>query len=88
MILYSSNANCNFGQESCSLSCESSYQLQVKNNALEALRKIKGQEVTEEFPKADMWCHFGTAIIRGPDEGNVVSHWPCFHDRFFRSLSE
>ena len=31
--------------------------------------------MTEEFPKADMWCHFGTAIIRGPDEGIVVSHY-------------
>ena len=34
--------------------------------ALASLSKIK---VAEENPKADMWCHFGTAIIRGPDEG-------------------
>ncbi|XP_078355398.1 uncharacterized protein LOC144640040 [Oculina patagonica] len=58
-------------EESYSLSRESSYQLQIKKNALEALRKIKRERVTEEFAKADMWCHFGTAIIRGPDEGNV-----------------
>ncbi|KAL9958476.1 hypothetical protein ACROYT_G035492 [Oculina patagonica] len=56
---------------SCSFSRESSYQSQIKNDALEALRKIKRERVTEEFPKADMWCHFGTAIIRGPDEGEA-----------------
>ena len=35
--------------------------------ALEALRQIRHE--TEELPKADMWCHLGTAFIRGPDEG-------------------
>ena len=49
------------------------------NDALEALRKVKHEEVTEEFPKADMWCHFGTGIIRGPDEGNLLGD---FYFRF------
>ena len=26
---------------------------------------------TDEYLKADMWCHFGRAIIRGPDEGST-----------------
>lgn len=42
------------------------------NDVLEALRKIKRERVAHEFPKADMRCLFGTAIIRGPDEGNVI----------------
>ena len=39
------------------------------NDALESLRKIKLETRAKEYLKADMWCHFGTAIIRGPDEG-------------------
>ena len=38
---------------------------------MEALRKIKLETRTKEYLKADMWCHFGTAIIRGPDEGSI-----------------
>ena len=26
---------------------------------------------TKENLKADMWCHFGKAVIRGPDQGNA-----------------
>ena len=26
---------------------------------------------TKENLKADMWCHFGQAVIRGPDQGNA-----------------
>lgn len=68
-----------FGQESDSTSHDSNYELQIKNDALEALRKVKHEEVTEEFPKADMWCHFGTGIIRGPDEGNLLGDFFCFY---------
>ena len=41
------------------------------NDALESLRKIKDEMTTNEYLKLDMWCHFGTAIIRGPDEGGI-----------------
>ena len=34
---------------------------------MEALRTIKHQRVTDEDPKADIWCHFGRGLIRGPD---------------------
>ena len=27
---------------------------------------------TKENLKADMWCHFGKAVIRGPDKGNIA----------------
>ena len=26
---------------------------------------------TKENLKADMWCHFGKAVIRGPEQGNA-----------------
>ncbi|KAJ7369998.1 hypothetical protein OS493_034944 [Desmophyllum pertusum] len=55
-------------QEFFSSSHDSNYQLQITNDALEALRTIKHQRVTDEDPKADMWCHFGRGLIRGPDE--------------------
>ena len=38
---------------------------------MEALRKIKLETRTKEYLKADMWCDFGTAIIRRPDEGSI-----------------
>ena len=28
---------------------------------------------TKEYLKADMWCHFGTTIIRGLDEGSMYN---------------
>ena len=46
------------------------YHSQIMDAALEALRQIKYE--TEEQPKADMWCHLGTAIIRGADEGSFT----------------
>lgn len=42
------------------------------NDALESLREMKREMKTKEYLKLDMWCHFGTAIIRGPDEGKRV----------------
>ncbi|CAH3152275.1 unnamed protein product [Porites evermanni] len=44
------------------------YLSQLMVDALESLQNIKQQMKTKEYPKADMWCHFGTANIRGPDE--------------------
>ena len=38
-------------------------------DVLVTLRKIKSDMGTK-CPKADMWCHFGTATIWVPDEGN------------------
>ena len=62
-----------FGQESCSsnVNSDSNYLLQLEDATLESLRKIKHNKETEEYPKADIWCHFGKAIIRGPDEGSI-----------------
>ena len=39
-------------------------------DALESLQNIK-QQMKKEHRKADMWCHFGIANIRGPDEGTA-----------------
>ena len=59
---------CDYCQESCSSDKHSNYQLQLMKDALVSLRKIKE---AEEYPKADMWCHFGTAVIRVPEEGKM-----------------
>ena len=40
-------------------------------DALESLQNIKQQMKKKEYRKADMWCHFGIANIRGPDEGTA-----------------
>ncbi|KAL9958370.1 hypothetical protein ACROYT_G035376 [Oculina patagonica] len=47
------------------------YQPDLENEALDSLRKIKYEMNTTEYPKADMWCHLGTSIVRGPDDGSV-----------------
>ena len=47
------------------------YQSNLKDEVLMSLRKIKENRETDESPKADMWCHLGTSIIRVPDEGNI-----------------
>ncbi|KAM7432777.1 hypothetical protein ABFA07_016857 [Porites harrisoni] len=44
------------------------YLLNLFNDALESLRRIKQEMTTKENLKADMWCHFGKAVIRGPDK--------------------
>lgn len=77
-VLQPGDAQCVFGQESDTTSDDSSHELQIRNDALEALRKIKHKELTEKFPKADMWCHFGTGIIQGPDEGNLQGNFSFF----------
>ena len=45
-------------------------------DALKSLQNIKQQMKTKEYRKADMWCHFGTANIRGPDEGTAYFSHP------------
>lgn len=46
------------------------YHSQIMDAALKVLRQIKFE--TEELPKADIWCHLGKAIVRGPDEEEVA----------------
>lgn len=52
-------------ESSCSDS--TAYELKLKEDALESLHRIK----REKGSKADMWCHFGKVLIRGPDEAEV-----------------
>ena len=59
------------------------YQSQIMDAALKALRQIKFE--TEELPKADMWCHLGKVIVRGPDEGNFI-HIHSHIIPFFRNF--
>ncbi|XP_068687467.1 uncharacterized protein [Montipora foliosa] len=44
------------------------YLPKLKNEVLECLREIKRQREGTDHMKLDMWCHFGPALIRGPDE--------------------
>ena len=55
------------------------YQSSLKEEVLMSLRKIKENRETDESPKADMWCHLGTCIIRVPDEGNIHSGLNILH---------
>lgn len=32
---------------------------------------LKREREANSSMEADMWCHFGAAIIRGPSEGNL-----------------
>lgn len=48
------------------------YQSDLGDEVLMSLRKIKNNMETAENPKADMWCHLGTSIIRAPDEDDDV----------------
>lgn len=50
---------------------EPTYLSKLKRDALESLGKIKQERETKEDLKADMWCHFGKAFIRGPEQGSV-----------------
>ena len=47
------------------------YLSNLVSDALESLRRIKQEMTTKENLKADMWCHFGKAVIRGPDQGDA-----------------
>ena len=55
-------------ESSCSDS--TAYELRLKEDALESLRRIK----REKGSKADMWCHFGKVVIRGSDEGKLTEY--------------
>ena len=55
-------------ESSCSDS--TAYELRLKEDALESLRRIKRGKGS----KADMWCHFGKVVIRGPDEGKLTEY--------------
>ncbi|XP_068676260.1 uncharacterized protein [Montipora foliosa] len=37
--------------------------------------KIKQEINAKNYHKADMWCHFGTVVIRDPDEADVDETW-------------
>jgi len=57
------------------------------DHALECLNKIKQEIESKKFQEADMWCHFGTAIIREPSEGEYLeglgtSHFMGMRNRF------
>lgn len=54
-----------FQESSCSDS--TAYESRLKEDALQSLGRIK----REKGSRADMWCHFGKVIIRGPDEEEV-----------------
>ena len=55
------------------------YQSNLGDEVLDSLCKIKSNIKPAESPKADMWCHLGTSIIRGPDEGS--NHLGCEYFR-------
>ena len=48
---------------------DSRYLSKLQDAVLESLRKMKGHEEVKNPVKADIWCHFGSAVIRGPNEG-------------------
>ena len=42
----------------------------LENDTLESLRRVKREMETKKQLKADMWCHFGTFIVRRQIEGS------------------
>ncbi|PFX13629.1 putative serine/threonine-protein kinase pats1, partial [Stylophora pistillata] len=48
---------------------DSTYLSGLQDAVLESLRKMKGREEAKNPLEADLWCHFGSAVIRGPSEG-------------------
>lgn len=47
---------------------DSTYLSGLQDAVLESLRKMKGREEAKNPLEADLWCHFGSAVIRGPSE--------------------
>ena len=47
------------------------YLEQLSRAVLESLGMFKSETDAKRYLEADMWCHFGRAIIRGPNEGNM-----------------
>ena len=54
-----------------------SYDNSLIQNALLSLQKIKQEINAKNYHKADMWCHFGTVVIRDPDEGEFKEYRFC-----------
>ena len=48
---------------------DSRYLSKLQDAVLESLRKMKGHGEAKNPLEADIWCHFGSAVIRGPNEG-------------------
>ena len=48
---------------------DSRYLSKLQDAVLESLRKMKGHEEVKNPVEADIWCHFGSAVIRRPSEG-------------------
>jgi len=48
-----------------------SYLEQFSRAVLVSLGKFKSETNEKNYLEADMWCHFGRAIIREPNEGNI-----------------
>ena len=48
-----------------------SYLEQLSDAVLEKLEIFKRERGVEDYLEADMWCQFGRATIRGPDEGTM-----------------
>ncbi|CAH3028510.1 unnamed protein product, partial [Porites evermanni] len=55
-------------QETSTPTDQANYLSNLFSDALETLRRIKQEMTTKENLKADMWCHFGKAVIRGPNQ--------------------
>ena len=48
-----------------------SYLEQLSRAVLESLGMFKSERDAKRYLEADMWCHFGRAVIRVPSEGNI-----------------
>lgn len=51
------------------------YDDSVQKDALSSLQAIKDEINAGSYHKADFWCHFGTLVIRDPDEADVEQIW-------------
>ena len=60
-------------QGACELNFTSNYDSSLTESALSTLRNIKHEIAAENYHNADMWCHFGTVIIRDPDESKYCA---------------
>ena len=58
-----------FLQEECNPNDDPIYLQQLLKDTLEALHLVKKEINSKEYLKADMWCHFGTGMIWGPNQG-------------------
>ncbi|CAH3166443.1 unnamed protein product [Pocillopora meandrina] len=56
----------------CKSVSDSRYLSKLQDAVLESLRKMKGHEEVKNPVEADIWCHFGSAVIRRPSEGSSI----------------